>query len=62
MKRRYRETSPNESLEKPAFFQLVGDVKGKKILDLGCGDAKFGKELLEKDCHSYTVLKARTYV
>lgn len=54
MKRRYRENSPNESLEKPAFFQLIGDVKGKKILDLGCGDAKFGKELLEKDCHSYT--------
>ncbi|MCU5598396.1 class I SAM-dependent methyltransferase [Bacillus wiedmannii] len=54
MKRRYRENSPNESLEKPAFFQLIGDVKGKKILDLGCGDAKFGEELLENGCHSYT--------
>ncbi|MED0939346.1 class I SAM-dependent methyltransferase [Bacillus mobilis] len=54
MKRRYRENSPNESLEKPAFFQLIGDVKEKKILDLGCGDAKFGEELLEKGCHSYT--------
>ena len=53
MKRRYRENSPNESLEKPAFFQLIGDER-KEILDLGCGDAKFGKELLEKDCHSYT--------
>lgn len=29
-------------------------MKGKEILDLGCGDAKFGKELLEKDCRSYT--------
>ncbi|PEJ07956.1 class I SAM-dependent DNA methyltransferase [Bacillus wiedmannii] len=56
MKRRYRENSPNESLEKPTFFQLIGDVKGKQILDLGCGDAKFGEELLLLDngCHSYT--------
>ncbi|MCH4570241.1 class I SAM-dependent methyltransferase [Bacillus sp. ES1-5] len=54
MKRRYRENSPNESLEKPAFFQLIGDVKGKQILDLGCGDAKFGEELLDNGCHSYT--------
>ncbi|MGR5910986.1 class I SAM-dependent methyltransferase [Bacillus pacificus] len=54
MKRRYRENSPNESLEKPAFFQLISNVKGKRILDLGCGDAKFGEELLEKGCHSYT--------
>ncbi|HDX9613917.1 TPA: class I SAM-dependent methyltransferase [Bacillus toyonensis] len=54
MKRRYRENSPNESIEKPAFFQLIGDVKGKQILNLGCGDAKFGEELLENGCHSYT--------
>ena len=54
MQRRYRENSPNESLEKPAFFQLIGNVTGKQILDLGCGDAKFGEELLEHGCHSYT--------
>ena len=54
MKRRYRENSPNELIEKPAFFQLIGDVKGKKINDLVCADALFGTELLEKDCHSYT--------
>ncbi len=54
MKRRYRENSPNESIERPAFFQLIGNVQGKNVLDLGCGDAKFGEELLENDCHSYT--------
>ena len=54
MKRRYRENSPNESIEKPVFFQLIGHVQGKQILDLGCGDAKFGAELLEKGCYSYT--------
>ena len=37
MQRRYRENSPNESLEKPAFFQLIGNVTGKQILDLDCG-------------------------
>ncbi|TPV40174.1 class I SAM-dependent methyltransferase [Bacillus dicomae] len=54
MKRRYRENSPNESIEKPAFFQLIGNVQGKQILDLGCGDAKFSEELLETGCRSYT--------
>ncbi|PER47811.1 SAM-dependent methyltransferase [Bacillus thuringiensis] len=54
MKRRYRENSPNESIEKPVFFQLIGHVQEKQILDLGCGDAKFGAELLEKGCYSYT--------
>ncbi|KEK23844.1 class I SAM-dependent DNA methyltransferase [Bacillus gaemokensis] len=54
MKRRYRNDNPNDTIEKPALLQLIGDVKEKDILDLGCGDAKFGVELLEKDCHSYT--------
>jgi SAM-dependent methyltransferase len=45
--------SPNESLEKPAFLELLGDVQNKGILDLGCGEARFGSELLEKGCASY---------
>ena len=58
MKRRYRENSPNESIEKPVFFQLIGHVQGKQILDLGCGDAKFGAELLERDATLTPALKA----
>ncbi|WP_410984550.1 class I SAM-dependent DNA methyltransferase [Bacillus cereus] len=54
MKRRYRNDNPNEAIEKPALLQLIGDMKGKNILDLGCGDAKFGVELLQKGCLSYT--------
>ncbi len=50
---RYHPESPNESLEKPAFLELLGDIKNKSILDLGCGDAKFGSELLEKGCATY---------
>ena len=30
----------NDILETPAILSLIGDVKGKRILDIGCG---FGK-------------------
>jgi SAM-dependent methyltransferase len=50
---RHSPESPNESLEKPAFLELLGSVQNKTILDLGCGDARFGVELLEKGCTSY---------
>lgn len=51
--RRNREESPNNIIEKPILLELIGDVEGKKVLDLGCGDAKFGIELLQKGCISY---------
>ena len=51
--RRNREESPNNIIEKPILLELIGDVEGKKLLDLGCGDAKFGVELLQKGCISY---------
>jgi len=53
MKRRSRVDSPNNSIEKPILLELIGDVKGKKVLDLGCGDAAFGVELLQKGCIAY---------
>jgi SAM-dependent methyltransferase len=52
--------SPNESIEKPAFIELLGSVKNKTILDLGCGDAKFAVELLEMGCASYTGIEPST--
>ena len=52
--RRNRDTSPNNNIERPILFELLGEVKGKSILDLGCGDAKFGIELLEKGAEKYT--------
>ncbi|MGM7721628.1 class I SAM-dependent DNA methyltransferase [Metabacillus sp. Hm71] len=51
--RRNREVSPNNIIEKPILLEMIGDVKRKKVLDLGCGDAKFGVELLKKGCISY---------
>ena len=51
--RRNREESPNNIIEKPILLEMIGEVQGKKVLDLGCGDAKFGVELLQKGCISY---------
>ncbi len=54
MKRRGRKDSPNNAIEGPIIHELIGDFQGKKILDLGCGDATFGKELLNQGAGSYT--------
>ncbi|MFD2923257.1 class I SAM-dependent DNA methyltransferase [Halobacillus naozhouensis] len=53
LSRRNRADSPNNTMEHPAFIKLLGEVGQKKILDLGCGDARFGVELLKKGCSSY---------
>lgn len=43
----------NDALEKPAFLELLGPVKGKRVVDLGCGDGRFGVELLRKGAADY---------
>jgi SAM-dependent methyltransferase len=55
---RHRPDGPNQTLEKPVISELIGSVKGKHILDLGCGDAAFGAELLAAGCQSYQGLDA----
>lgn len=54
LKRRSRKDSPNNAMEAPAIGELLGSIEGKQILDLGCGDGIYGKQLLEKGAHSYT--------
>ncbi|NMH68397.1 class I SAM-dependent methyltransferase [Bacillus sp. RO3] len=54
MKRRSRKDSPNNAIEGPIMYELIGDFKGKKVLDLGCGDATFGRELLNLGAGFYT--------
>jgi SAM-dependent methyltransferase len=51
--RETRVDSPNETLEKPVFDELVGNITNLRILDLGCGNAAFGLEALQQGCHSY---------
>jgi len=37
----------NDLIETPQLFQLIGDVKGKTILDLGCGAGGNAKKLAQ---------------
>jgi len=53
MQRRQRPENPNDTIEKPAIMELIGEVQGKRILDLGCGDAAFGRESLSNGCATY---------
>jgi SAM-dependent methyltransferase len=57
MKRRNRPDSPNNIIEKPILLELLGSVDGKRILDLGCGDAEIGVELLKQGGTSYLGLE-----
>jgi ubiquinone/menaquinone biosynthesis C-methylase UbiE len=45
-----RET-PNSTREiqlDPPMLEQCGDVKGKRVIDLGCGEGRFSRKLLEK--------------
>ena len=52
-RRETRIDSPNETLEKPVFDELIGNLSNLRILDLGCGNAAFGLEALQGGCRSY---------
>ena len=54
MQFRKRDNSPNETMEKPAIVELLDSVHGKTILDIGCGDGAFGRELLNAGAKQYT--------
>ncbi|WP_421384717.1 class I SAM-dependent DNA methyltransferase [Bacillus salacetis] len=53
MARRNRKDSPNNAMEKPAMIELLGNVHDMEILDLGCGDGLFGKELIDAGAGRY---------
>lgn len=46
-------SSPNLVMEEPAFREEAGDVRGLRIIDLGCGDGTFGAECVAAGCDSY---------
>jgi SAM-dependent methyltransferase len=45
--------NPNDTLEQPVLLELIGDFQGLRILDLGCGDARFGRLALDHGCAAY---------
>lgn len=53
IEKRKKGNAPNETIEKPIIDELIQSVQGKTILDLGCGDGNYGKELLQKGAQSY---------
>ena len=53
MRHRQRTDTPNDTLEKPVMLDLIGPIAGKRVLDLGCGDAAIGRELLYHGATSY---------
>lgn len=60
LKRRSRKESPNNAIEKPIIFELIGDVAGKNVLDLGCGDGLFGVELMNAGAEAFTGIEGST--
>ncbi len=45
--------NPNAVMEEPSLLVALGDVRGARVLDLGCGDATLGRVLLDAGCASY---------
>jgi len=45
--------NPNTVMEEPALLEALGDVRGARVLDLGCGDAELGRMLPAAGCASY---------
>lgn len=50
--------SPNLVMEEPAVDAAIGDVSGRHLIDLGCGDGTFAVQALERGCASYLGIDA----
>ncbi len=50
---RDRENNPNEAIEEPIIWELLGDLQGSRVVDLGCGDGRIATPLLSTGCSSY---------
>lgn len=55
--RRYSQENANDTLERPVLMELLGQMKGARVLDLGCGDAAIGLEAMGQGCAQYTGLE-----
>lgn len=58
MATRQRPNNPNDTLEQPILHELAGDLAGRRILDLGCGAAGFGRFALAQGAGSYYGVEA----
>jgi SAM-dependent methyltransferase len=53
MAARQRHDNPNDTLEQPVTLELAGELAGRRVLDLGCGDAAFGRVVLARGGSAY---------
>lgn len=54
LERRQQATSANDTLELPIIQALLPELRGRRVLDIGCGDAAIASELLESGAEHYT--------
>ncbi len=52
--------NPNVVMESPALLDELGAVSGLRVLDLGCGDAEIGRELLKAGAAGYRGIDGST--
>lgn len=50
---RDRPDNPNDTLERPIFLELAGNLSNLDIVDLGCGNAAFRQAALLAGARSY---------
>jgi SAM-dependent methyltransferase len=50
---RARPDSPNETIEQPLLWELIGNPAGLDVLDLGCGDDRVSKKFRALGAKSY---------
>ena len=48
----------NAHFERPNTLELIGDVSGKKVLDLGCGSGLYAQILLARGASAVTCIDA----
>lgn len=48
---RMRACSIKRHLVNPVLLRLLGDVRGRRVLDAGCGNGYFSRMLAERDAH-----------
>jgi SAM-dependent methyltransferase len=46
-----QESAYNAHYDRPAVLQAVGEVRGKRVLDAGCGPGYYARELVERGAH-----------
>jgi SAM-dependent methyltransferase len=50
---RDRLDGPKLAIEEPALLAFLGDLRNRSVLDLGCGDARLGREVFQRGARSY---------